>query len=396
MDRHQVSICQSWLGTSGTTLAIVVLGNLVGLTGTIVLPVFVDGWTESLGLSVFAVGALAGLEGLGLAIGVILATARPRFRPSARLIGRVAAAAALAFAVSALANWIELLAIPRIIAAVLCGIVFAECSRGLATFAHPARRAAIVTFCIALVAAAMVYALEIMRPVVGLSGITLGYAGYLMLLALMLVAIAPTVTTTAVSAAEGRGRHGALLLIAFAGCVISDQGVYAFSHRFAANAGVGHDSFAAVLGLSSATAPLGALLALTHLARRADIAVPIALIIKASAVIALIGVADANGLLAAMTISSTALYFTTPLLMGLAALFDSSGRLVALAGGTILLSTALGPLAAGALLQISPSPGGIGRLSMLAATCCVLASLCVVAATRPQSPSISNDKEVRV
>lgn len=369
-----------------------VVGNLVGLLGTIVVPVFIDGWGApqplGLGLSPELAGAVAGSEAIVLALAAVATTTAKRAPPPSSVAGFVFMLT-LILMLSALVTSPLFLFFLRCTSAALAGIVFAICARSLALFENPGRTAALVTLAVALVGAGAVYLLEMLRLKCGLAGTTIAYSAMMMAFGGVLRFRPPAdVVEQPIGAMNVIGRRSAFLLLALATCVVADQGMYAFAHHFALRADVGADSFATILGISSALAPLGALAAFA-LGRHTSLVslAAAAMALKAAAIIVTGSAASAPVLLASMSISSSALYFASPVLMGAAAVIDRSGQLVSCAGAVILASTGLGPFAAGTLLAVygeglearvgSPLALNAASLTAFAAVC-----ICWIGKTR--------------
>jgi predicted MFS family arabinose efflux permease len=339
-------------------LGALAVGVTLGYLGSNVMPVLLGGITENRGLSNTAAGAIGTAQLLATAVAGLALTARagrPGRIPLARW-GLVAAA--VGFAASRIAPDAGTLGIANVVAGFGLGMVGAMALAALPSTADPDRATAVTVLLNVLGVAVMVAAIPLADAVFGAGG------GFLLLAAVCLLATtlmgrlpdAPAVVTEVRPGLADLPRklRGSLLALGTALFAAADIGLWSYAQIIGEkHANLTGAALIVTLSLGVVTGLLG-VVAAARTSRRWRSAYPLVGFLVLGAVAKFLIAVSTSPLVFAVCVAVwNATYpAIVLLLLTIGTGLDVRGRWNAALGGALGLGTAIGPLVAGAALDV--------------------------------------------
>jgi predicted MFS family arabinose efflux permease len=326
-----------------------------GQISQITLPLIVGATLVGLGLDEQGAGLLSSVELVTVALVAFAIAPKMGVWPRRRIALGGAGIAILAHAFSTMAPPLVPLVAARVMAGVGAGMMVAAGNACIANAENPDRLASLVIVWTGFI---HLVTLNLMPIFVDQWSYVGAYGFEAAFIALML----PLMFLLPQHALDGGGREShqdrfplgaALAVVVIVGIFFArETALWAFSQQIGLRTGLTNQQVGTVLGLTGALGILGAVAAATIGTRYGRMKPMIAgLFMNAVLSFWISQTSDPVIFAVAEVVYHAALFFTVPYLFGMAAELDRHGRLVAMAGGSILLGGSLGPAIGGALIS---------------------------------------------
>ncbi len=345
-----------------------------GQLSQITLPLLVGAAVVGLGMDEQGAGLLSSVELITVALVSFMIAPQMGVWPrrNVALIG--AGLAILGHAGSTVAPLLLPLALARILAGFGAGMMVAAGNACIANAENPDRLASLVIVSMCVVQLVTLNLMPVFVERWSYAG-AYGFEAVFVLLMMPLILLLPQYRP--VRDGPESGRRGFPVAAATAIAVIvglfsaREAALWAFSQQIGVRTGLSNQQVGTVLGITGALGILGAVAA-AALGTRYGRMKPLIVGLVMNAVLSF-WISQTNDPVVFSIVEivyHAFLFFTVPYLFGMAAELDSFGRLVAVAGGSILLGGALGPAIGGILIswQGYTAIGGFILLAMAAVT----------------------------
>ncbi len=363
-------------------LSALAVGVTLGYLGSNVMPVLLGGITDSRDLSNTAAGAVGTAQLMATALAALALTARAG-RPGRALLARWGlAAAAVGFAASMVAPDGLTLGLTNVVAGLGLGVVGAMALAGLPSTADPDRNTAVVILVNVLGVAAMVAAIPLVD-------VLFGQGSGFVLIAVVCLAAMPLMGRLPDAPAIGTDTHigiadlphkvpGALLAAGTALFAAADIGLWSYAQIIGEkHANLEGTALIVVLALGVVTGLVGVVAAAMTAGRWRRTYPLVGFLLVGAVAKFLIAVTTSPIVFAVCIALWNATYpAIVVLLLTICSTLDLRGRWNAAVGGALGLGTAIGPLIAGAALDVGYLTLA---LVMLAITMVAVALLTLVA-----------------
>lgn len=349
----------------------------IGLLSLIALPFVIGANIASLGLDAAQAGLLGTLEFVGVVAASMLLAPRVGHinRRTTAMIG--AAIVVAANLVCSLVDSYDLLLFIRPITGIGAGLALAPGNATVATARNPERFAGHMSVLFVILMVAVMFGFAYLSENHGQTGVYLGLAATVALLAPSLVWLPAGARTAAVSnelaeAKKGIWSAGGIAVMLAVFCFSTrDTMTWAFAETTGKAAGLSPAEVGQILGIQAAIGLIGPLLA-SWMGSHFGLRLPLVIGILASGTATLFLSQSASDptLFTASAMALTGTYFfTLSYLTALAAELDAEGRIVAATGSAVMAGLAVAPLIAGHMLTAGGSAAiGIAIAVLMAAT----------------------------
>ncbi len=345
-----------------------------GQLSQITLPLLVGAAVVGLGMDEQGAGLLSSVELITVALVSFMIAPQMGVWPrrNVALIG--AGLAILGHAGSTVAPLLLPLALARILAGFGAGMMVAAGNACIANAENPDRLASLVIVSMCVVQLVTLNLMPVFVERWSYAG-AYGFEAAFVLLMMPLILLLPQYRPDRDGPESGRRGFpiGAAIAIAVIVGLFSarEAALWAFSQQIGVQTGLSNQQVGTVLGITGALGILGAVAA-AALGTRYGRMKPLIVGLVMNAVLSF-WISQTNDPIVFSIVEivyHAFLFFTVPYLFGMAAELDGLGRLVAVAGGSILLGGALGPAIGGVLIswQGYTAIGGFILLAMAAVT----------------------------